>query len=72
MSKTKTLPPNELSRRRVFAGVGSATALAAIAAVVPLAEQAGTASAKKLLAPDADGRYQVTQHVLRYYQTTQV
>ena len=72
MSKTTTLPASELSRRRVFAGVGTATALAAAATVLPLAQQTGTASAKKLLTPDADGRYQVTQHVLRYYQTTQV
>ena len=73
MSTSTKLPPNEVSRRRVFAGAGTATALAAAAAVLPLAQQAtGTAGAKKLLTPDADGRYQVTQHVLRYYQTTQV
>ena len=71
MSKTKSLQPHEVSRRRVFAGAGTATALAAAATVLPLAQQAtGTASAKKLHTPDADGRYQVTQHVLRYYETT--
>lgn len=64
----------EISRRRVFAGVGTAGALAAAAAVLPLAAREDTAldDAKAKSADDADGRYQVTQHVLRYYQTTRV
>lgn len=60
-----------LSRRRLFAGAGGVGALAAAAAVLPLAKpeapaplvgQAGT----------ADGGYQLTEHVKRYYQTARV
>ena len=62
-----------LSRRRVFAGAGTAGALAAAAAVLPLGSQApGQAEPTALAPPDKDGRYQVTQHVLRYYQTAKV
>lgn len=62
-----------LSRRRVFAGAGTAGALAAAAAALPLArtaEVAPTAQAPQV--DDAHGRYQATQHVLRYYRTAKV
>lgn len=67
-------PSSPLSRRTVFAGVGTVGALAAVAAVLPGAPdllpkaQAGLPSAT----PDQGGGYQVTQHVLRYYQTTRI
>jgi hypothetical protein len=62
-----------LSRRRVFAGTGSAAALAAAAAALPLVKPSAGASAAKVATPaDADGRYQASEHVLRYYQTTRV
>lgn len=62
-----------LSRRRVFAGAGTVGALAAAAAVLPLAQPAAEPQrADAPASPDADGRYQVTQHVLRYYQTAKV
>lgn len=68
MSKT---PDTRLTRRRVFAGAGTAGALAAAAAVLPLDKP--TALAASAAPPsDADGRYQLTQHVLRYYQTAKV
>lgn len=61
-----------LNRRAVFAGAGAAGALAGAAALVPLGpeiEPRATAPAE----PDAaKGGYQVTQHVLRYYQTARV
>lgn len=63
-----------LSRRRVFAGAGTAGALAAAATLMPVSPPASVAvdaDAGKP-APDTDGRYQVTQHVLRYYQTAKV
>ena len=63
---------SRLSRRQVFAGAGSVGALAAVAAAVPLvAPQAGPAAEPKA-APEKGGGYRVTQHVLRYYQTTKV
>jgi hypothetical protein len=62
----------KLSRRTIFAGAGTAGALAAAAAVLPkaTAEPAPVAAAGPA---EADkGGYQVTQHVLRYYQTARV
>jgi hypothetical protein len=63
-----------LTRRRVFAGVGTAGALAAVAAVLPLTPTpAPTATAVPPKLPDdPDGRYQLTQHVQRYYQTAKL
>jgi hypothetical protein len=70
---TKT-PTSLLSRRRVFAGVGTAGALAAVAAALPLAPSPVPTPTAALpqLPDDADGRYQLTQHVQRYYQTAKV
>jgi acyl-CoA thioesterase len=62
----------QLSRRRVFGGVASAGALAAVAAVVPRLQAPAPVSADSAATPDADGRYQLTQHVRRYYQTARV
>ena len=62
-----------LSRRRVFAGAGTAGALAAAAVALPLSRTAEPAAAVALKAlPEKGGGYQVTQHVLDYYQTTRV
>ena len=63
-----------LSRRRLFAGAGTAGALAAIAVALPAlkpAEDAAVATSPKP-APDRGGGYRVTQHVLDYYQTTRI
>jgi hypothetical protein len=66
-------PSKLLSRRRVFAGAGTAGALAAAAAVLPLAEsQAPVAAAGADLKDDAHGRYQETAHVQHYYRTAKV
>ncbi len=65
-------PTPKLSRRTVFAGAGTAGALAAAAALLPKAPvEAPVATAKPEVDTDKGG-YQVTQHVLRYYQTTRV
>jgi len=63
-----------LTRRRVFASVGTAGALAAVAAVLPLSPTPAptAAAAPSKLVDDPDGRYQLTQHVQRYYQTAKV
>jgi hypothetical protein len=61
-----------LSRRRVFAGAGTVGALAAAAAVLPRALPAADSQAADARGSDADGRYQLTAHVRRYYQTTKV
>lgn len=61
-----------LTRRRVFAGAGTVGALAAAAAVLPRVLPDATASDAATPAADSDGRYQLTQHVKRYYQTAKV
>lgn len=70
MSTTKT----PLSRRRLFAGAGTAGALAAAAAVLPLQREAAPVAALPQLkpAPDAGGGYQLTAHVQQYYRTAKV
>ena len=62
--------PSELSRRRVFAGVGAVGALAAVAAVLPKGQTPGAATGTA--EPSKSAGYQVTEHVLRYYQTARV
>ena len=60
-----------LNRRTVFAGAGAVGALAAAATVLPGAPApvpVKTAEAK----PESGGGYQLTEHVLRYYQTARV
>ncbi len=63
-----------LSRRRVFAGAGTAGALAAAAVALPLTQREPEDLVAADAAPtdDADGRYQLTAHVQRYYQTAKV
>jgi len=63
---------SRLSRRQVFAGAAGAGTLAAVAVVVPLAGQDAPAKIELKPAPERGGGYQVTQHVLRYYETTKV
>lgn len=73
MSKTGS-PASKpsLSRRRVFAGAGTAGALAAAAAAVPFVPQGAAApEATAKAEPQGEG-YRETAHVLRYYQTTRV
>lgn len=65
-------PSKLLSRRRVFAGAGTAGALAAAAAVLPLAESETPVAAQERTQDDAHGRYQETAHVRQYYQTAKV
>jgi alpha/beta superfamily hydrolase len=69
MSKTVSTP---LSRRNLFAGAGTAGALAAAAAVLPLQREAAPVVVVAKPAPEAGGGYQLTAHVQRYYQTAKV
>jgi len=64
-------PTSKLSRRTLFAGAGTATALAAATAVLP-GVQEGQAEPEKKAAPAKGGGYQLTEHVKRYYQTTRI
>lgn len=66
---------NALTRRHVFAGAGAVGALAAVAAVVPLAGKPPTPVPDARVARDtgaeAEG-YRLSDHVLRYYETARV
>lgn len=64
-------PPAPLSRRTLFAGAGSAGALAAAAAVLPGAAAVPSAPAAPV-AGDAPEGYRLTEHVKRYYRTARV
>ena len=68
MSPSKT----PLSRRRLFAGAGTAGALAAAATLLPLQRETTPVAAVPKPAPEAGGGYQLTAHVKQYYQTTKV
>ena len=64
--------PNEkpsLSRRTLFAGVGTAGAVAAAASLVPAVQPQAVAPEAKP-APTRGGGYSLTDHVKQYYKTT--
>jgi hypothetical protein len=56
----------------VFAGAGTVGVLATAAAVLPLTAEAPQQAAGDCAKDSADGRYQLTQHVLQYYRTAKV
>ncbi len=60
-----------VSRRTLFAGAGTAGALAAAATLLPLGKADAPAVVAKA-AERSDGGYQLTEHVQRYYQTARV
>ena len=72
-STPSALANGPLSRRRLFAGAGTAGALAAATVVLPLQQEAvAPADAAAKAAPGKTGGYQLTAHVQRYYQTAKV
>jgi hypothetical protein len=63
----------KLSRRTLFAGVGTVGAVAAVASLIPSVQQAVlTAEPLAKTAPLKGGGYALTEHVKRYYKTTLV
>lgn len=66
----KTRP--EVTRRRLFAGAGTAGALAAAAALLPKQESVEAPPPGATTDAAQGGGYRVTQHVLHYYQTARV
>jgi hypothetical protein len=73
MSRESRPSTPTLSRRGIFAGAGAAGALAAVAVVAPRLEPAVPETAPEAdRTAEADGRYQLTEHVNRYYQTARV
>jgi hypothetical protein len=63
-------PKSRWSRRTLFAGAGTAGALAAAATLVrlPPSPQATVPEVKQ--PPERGGGYQLTEHVQRYYRST--
>lgn len=64
-------PVSKLSRRRLFAGVGTAGAVAAVVSVLPQVRQA-LPEVVALPKPLRGGGYSESEHVKRYYKTTLV
>jgi hypothetical protein len=63
----------KLSRRTLFAGVGTAGAVAAAASLVPVVRPAETAtSALPKVPPERGGGYTLSEHVRQYYKTTRI
>ena len=65
-------PDAQISRRRLFAGAGAVTAVAAVAALVPKTPEPEVVATEPE-PQDADRKgYQLTEHVQRYYRTARV
>lgn len=63
-------PKSKLSRRTLFAGAGTAGAIAAAASLLPGAVQQITSQPQAKEPPEKGGGYQLTEHVKRYYNST--
>jgi hypothetical protein len=63
-------PKSKLSRRTLFAGAGTAGAIAAAASLLPGAVQEAASPPQAKEAPEKGGGYQLTEHVKRYYRST--
>ena len=59
-------------RRSLLLGAGVAGAAAVAAKVLPIAPTEMVAAPLARPAPEAGGGYRLSQHVLRYYETTKV
>jgi hypothetical protein len=71
IDQNQTAAANPLKRRGLLIGAGAAGAAALAVKVMPgAAPVAATASAAAKTAVDTAGGYQLTPHVLRYYETT--
>lgn len=62
----------KLSRRTLFAGAGTAGAVAAVASMLPATKPAEMVQQATQPAPAKGGGYQLSEHVKRYYQTTKI
>ena len=67
-------PTAKHSRRSLFAGAATVTAVAAVTSVLPKALPQATAPAvaEPLPKPERGGGYRVSEHIERYYKTTRV
>ncbi len=65
-------PQGKLSRRTLFAGAGTAGAVAAVASMLPATQPAETTVQQPKVAPAKGGGYHLSEHVKRYFKTTQI
>ncbi len=63
-------PKSKLSRRTLFAGAGTAGAIAAATTLLPQVVQPIAATPDTHEPPAKGGGYRLSEHVKRYYQTT--
>jgi hypothetical protein len=68
MSQTQ----GKLSRRTLFAGAGTAGAVVAVASLVPAAKSLEAAEPHARAVPAKGGGYHLSEHVKRYFKTTQI
>jgi hypothetical protein len=68
--KDMSQPKSKLSRRTLFAGAGTAGAIAAAASLVPGIVQENAPQPQAKAPPEKGGGYQLTEHVKRYYRST--
>ena len=65
--------PSKLSRRTLFAGAGTAGALAAAVSVLPAVKSVPEAAlAVAQVKPERGGGYSLSEHVKQYYKTAHV
>jgi hypothetical protein len=64
--------PSKLSRRTLFAGAGTAGALAAAVSVMPVMQAVPQAAAPERVKPEKGGGYALSEHVKHYYKTARV
>jgi len=64
--------PSKLSRRTLFAGAGTAGALAAAVSVMPSVKSIPQAATQPVAKPTRGGGYVLSDHVKQYYKTTHV
>ena len=65
-------PKSKLSRRTLFAGVGTAGAVAVAASLVPGVRDTSQPADAVKKPPERGGGYQLTEHVKHYYRTTRI
>jgi hypothetical protein len=67
------LSPSKLSRRTLFAGAGTAGALAAVVTVMPSMKAVTDTTAPAVkVKPEKGGGYSLSEHVKHYYKTALV
>lgn len=63
---------HKLSRRVLFAGVGTAGAVAAVATVLPPGAAPAPVAEAPRQPPERGGGYQLSEHVKHYYRSARI